>query len=104
MHGSEASAWLRYATAESPVGTLAVCTEGTSVPDEVELPAVDGEWLDLGQACVSRLVSAFLMHEGSSAPPGFVDGLRAQYVLDAILEAAAAGRWIDVANPLVETA
>jgi predicted dehydrogenase len=97
VHGSEASAWLRYATGASPVGTLAVCDESTSAPVAAELPAAeDGEWVDLGQACVTRLVSAFLVGEASSAPPGFVDGLRAQCVLDAILQAAEAGRWIDV--------
>jgi predicted dehydrogenase len=97
VHGSKASAWLHYATGESPVGTLTVCDERTSTPIAVKLPdALNGEWVDLGQACVSRLVAAFLGGK-ASAFPGFDDGLRAQCVLDAILEAAAAARWIDVA-------
>lgn len=105
VHGSRASAWLRYATGGSPVGTLTVCDEATPAPVAIELAAAPGgEWLDLGQACVTRLVSAFLRSDKSSAVPGFVDGLRAQCVLDAILEAAEAGRWIDVAYPAVGTA
>ena len=105
VHGSEASAWLRYATGETPAGTLSVCDESTSTPIAVELPdALNGEWFDLGQACVTRLVSAFLVREVSSAFPGFVDGLRAQCVLDAILQAAAAGSWIEVFYPVTGAA
>jgi hypothetical protein len=105
VHGSEASASLRYATGESPAGALAVSTEATPAPSAVELPgSVEGEWLDLGQACVGRLVSAFLAGDGPLAPPGFTDGLRAQCVLDGILDAAAAGRWIDIHYPVVGAA
>ncbi len=101
IHGSDASAWLRFATGEAPAGRLSVSDESTTAPVEVELAdARAGDWADLGQACVSRLVAAFLEPDGiTSGSPDFVDGLRAQCVVDAILEAAEHRAWVEVTYP-----
>jgi hypothetical protein len=98
VHGSQASAWLRYATGRSPVGTLEICDEDATTPTSVALPdESDVGWADLGQACVDRLVSAFLRKDALSPPASFADGLRAQCVLDAIIDASRSERWVEVA-------
>jgi len=96
VHGSEGSAWLRYATDGQPTGTLELAGEADARPVAVELHAAARAWSDLGQACVDGLVAAFL---ADGTVPGFDDGLRAQCVLDAILEAATSARWVDVSYP-----
>jgi predicted dehydrogenase len=105
IHGSEASAWLRYATGEAPRGMLSVCDETMSAPAEVEIPADRNDWSDLGQACVTRLVAAFLGEDDNvAAVPDFTDGLRAQSLVDAVHSAATARRWADVHYPTIAAA
>ena len=98
VHGSEASAWLRYGTGRSPIGTLEICAEDETTPRSLALSGQsDPGWTDLGQACVDRLVAAFLGKDARPAPASFADGLRAQCVLDAVIEASRGERWVEVA-------
>ena len=97
-HGSKASAWLRYATGGSPIGTVEICDENATTPEPVELVGqADAGWTDLGQACVDRLVSAFMAVDPPNPPASFADGLQTQCVLDAVIEAAADEHWVEVA-------
>jgi predicted dehydrogenase len=105
VHGSKASARLRYATDERPTGTVAVFDEDADSAAQFELPGVAGiNWVDLGQACVTRIVESFLAGDAASAPPTFDDGLRAQCALDAIIEAARSTAWVEVSYPSASAA
>ncbi len=101
VHGSAASAWLRFATGDGAgaMGQLMFCDETMRSPGVLEVVDEGGEdWADLGQACVSRLVAGFLGRDGGQfASPEFVDGLRAQCVADATLAASESRSWVDVA-------
>jgi predicted dehydrogenase len=98
VHGSKASAWLRYATRGSPVGTVEICDEDATLPVPIELPGqTDAAWMDLGQACVDRLVASFMATDAPAPPASFADGLQAQCVLDAVIEAATGEHWVEVA-------
>ena len=97
VHGSAGSAWLRFATGERTLGQLAVCDETMARPSTITLDEPNAaEWADMGQACVSRLVAEFL---DTRQGPDFVDGLRAQCVLDATLAASQNRCWIDIVYP-----
>jgi predicted dehydrogenase len=66
---------------------------------EIEVPAVDGDTVEIiGGATVAPLVAHFLQAIESREPasPSFEDGLRAQAVLEAAMEAASSRRWVDV--------
>ena len=64
----------------------------------MELPGqADAGWTDLGQACVDRLVSAFMAVDPPDPPASFADGLQTQCVLDAVIEASTGERWVEVA-------
>jgi predicted dehydrogenase len=59
----------------------------------------DGDALDIvGRATIAPLVARFLesIRSGVTASPSFADGVRAQMVLDAVLESAARRAWVDV--------
>lgn len=69
-------------------------------PVEVEAgPPLTGDQLDvIGRATIAPLVGRFLdaIDRGGPAAPSFEDGSRAQAVLDAALESARRGAWVDV--------
>jgi len=52
----------------------------------------------IGKATIAPLVKRFLgaVRKGVSPSPSFEDGLRAQHVLDAILESQRTGAWVTV--------
>jgi predicted dehydrogenase len=61
--------------------------------------AGEGDQLEVtGKATIGPLVKRFLaaIRKGESASPSFEDGLRAQEVLDAVLESLASGTWARV--------
>lgn len=73
--------------------------EPVKVPAGLPRSAGEGDVLEvLGKATIVPLVKRFLagIRKGQSPSPSFEDGLRAQTVLDATLESAARGRWVDV--------
>jgi predicted dehydrogenase len=70
---------------------------------EVEVPSVDGDTVEIiGGATVAPLVAHFLqaIESRATASPSFEDGMRAQAVLDAAMEAVSSRRWVDVRTPL----
>jgi len=61
--------------------------------------AGDGDQLDVtGRALIAPLVAHLLegIRTGTTPSPSFEDGLHAQAVLDATLESAARGGWVEV--------
>lgn len=63
--------------------------------------AVTGDQLEVtGKTLIAPLVSRFLeaIRTGTPATPSFTDGMRAQAVLDAVLQSAARGGWVEVAR------
>jgi len=59
----------------------------------------DSDQLDAtGRALIAPLVADLLagIRTGTTPSPSFEDGLRAQAVLDATLESAARGGWVEV--------
>jgi predicted dehydrogenase len=106
IHASLGSARLRYASdaVDTHAGLLAY-SDNAKRPYQI-CPTIEHsteDWSDLGQACVNRLVSSFLgsvEHEPAMAPD-FVDGLRAQCVLDATLAASRSDRWEAIRYPTV---
>lgn len=94
-------------TRESPrwyEGELRASTGGglePVTPRTPPAPAGDGDPLDVtGRALIAPLVKHFLdgIRTGTTPSPSFADGLRAQAVLDAVLESAAHGGWVEVAH------
>jgi predicted dehydrogenase len=62
-------------------------------------PTVEGDPMDqIGRATIAPLVARLLegIKTGQTPSPSLEDGMRAQAVLDAIAEASARGRWVDV--------
>jgi predicted dehydrogenase len=62
--------------------------------------AGEGEPMDvIGKVTIAPLVARFLdaIRTGGAAEPSFRDGVRAQAVLDAVLEASERGDWVEVA-------
>lgn len=59
----------------------------------------------MGKTTVAPLVKRFLaaIPRGESPSPSFEDGLRAQAVLDAVLESAARGGWVAVKTPSLDS-
>ena len=63
--------------------------------------AGDGDAMEsVGKATIAPLVKRLLaaIRKGESASPSFEDGLRAQAVLDAVLESERRGDWVTVAG------
>jgi predicted dehydrogenase len=61
--------------------------------------ATDGDQLEVtGKTTIGPLVRRFLaaIDKGEGASPSFEDGLRAQEVLDAVLESISSGGWARV--------
>ena len=56
----------------------------------------------IGKTTIAPLVKRFLaaIRKGEPASPTLEDGLRAQAVLDAVLEAETGGGWVDVKDPM----
>ena len=54
----------------------------------------------VGKATIAPLVKRLLaaIRKGESASPSFEDGMRAQAVLDAVLESERRGGWVTVAG------
>jgi predicted dehydrogenase len=52
----------------------------------------------IGKATIGPLIGRFLdaIRTGTPAEPSFLDGVRAQAVLDAVLAASARGGWVEV--------
>jgi len=64
-------------------------------------PVRDGDPLDVtGKVLIAPLVKHFVdgIRTGTTPSPSFADGLRAQAVLDAVLESASHGGWVEVAH------
>ncbi|HEY1310455.1 MAG TPA: Gfo/Idh/MocA family oxidoreductase, partial [Pseudolabrys sp.] len=61
---------------------------------------VDAQYPDGRIAPVSRLVKLFLdaIENGGTPKPGFAEGYRVQYLIDAARRAHTQGQWIDVEN------
>ena len=75
----------------------------TPVTPRTPLPTVaaDGDPLDVtGRTLIAPLVGRLLegIRTGTTPSPSLADGMRAQAVLDATLEAAARGAWVEVAR------
>lgn len=71
------------------------------VPAVVPRSAGDGDAMEsVGKATIAPLVKRLLaaIRKGESASPSFEDGLRAQAVLDAVLESERRGDWVTVAG------
>ena len=73
---------------------------GSFQPVPVKAPAIDGgDQMDvLGKATIAPLVARMLesIRAGAPASPSLADGLRAQIVLDAVLQSIARRGWTDV--------
>jgi predicted dehydrogenase len=78
----------------------AVASGGSFQPVPVEAPAIDGnDQMDvLGKATIAPLVARMLesIRTGAPASPSLADGLRAQIVLDAVLQSIARRGWTDL--------
>jgi predicted dehydrogenase len=65
-------------------------------------PALDGSGTDafdvVGKTTIAPLVARFLegIRSGVTPSPSFEDGVQAQAVLDAVLESASRGVWVEV--------
>ncbi|MBI2555500.1 MAG: Gfo/Idh/MocA family oxidoreductase [Candidatus Rokubacteria bacterium] len=73
--------------------------EPVKVPATVPRSVGEGDQLEVtGKATIGPLVKRFLagIRKGETPSPSFEDGLRAQAVLDAVLESASRGGWVDV--------
>jgi predicted dehydrogenase len=79
---------------------LAAASGGAFQPVAIDAPAVEGgDQMDvLGKATIAPLVAQMLraIGGGETAAPSLADGLRAQVVLDAVLESVARRAWVDV--------
>ncbi len=73
--------------------------EPVKVPAGVPRSAGEGDQLEVvGKATVAPLVKRFLagIRKREKPSPSFDDGMRAQAVLDAVVESASRGGWVDV--------
>jgi predicted dehydrogenase len=86
-------------------GTLAASEGGAPlrpVPPREAAPLPPGDDADpldiVGRATIAPLVARFLdgIERGVTGSPSFDDGVRAQAVLDAVIESASHRRWVDV--------
>jgi predicted dehydrogenase len=93
-------------------GTLLVSEGGAGLRPvaPIEAPALapgdDTDPLDIvGRATIAPLVARFLesIRTGATTSPSFADGVRAQMVLDAVLESAARRAWVDLPEPASPT-
>ena len=78
----------------------AAAFEPVKVPAGLPRSAGEGDQLEVtGKATIAPLVKRFLagIRKGEKPSPSFEDGMRAQAVLDAVLESASRGAWVDVA-------
>jgi predicted dehydrogenase len=81
--------------AASGRGTL----ERIKVPSGLPRSAGEGDQIEVvGKATIGPLVRDFLraIRKGESPSPSFEDGMRAQAALDAVLESASRGGWVEV--------
>jgi predicted dehydrogenase len=80
---------------------LAASPGGGFQPVTVDAPSVDGgDQMDvLGKATIGPLVARMLaaMRDAGTPTPSLIDGLRAQAVLDAVVDSVARHAWVDVA-------
>ncbi len=55
----------------------------------------------IGKATIGPLVKRFLagIRKGERPSPSFEDGVRAQAVLDAVLQSIASGTWVSIPEP-----
>ena len=91
-------------TRENPrwyAGELLAASPGRSFqPVPVDAPTIEGgDQMDvLGKATIGPLVARMLdaIRSGAPASPSLADGLRAQVVLDAVLESVSRRAWVDV--------
>jgi predicted dehydrogenase len=76
-----------------------ISLQTASVAEDIAPAAVDSRI-----APVSRLVGRFIdaCTDGQAAAPGFAEGYRVQYLIDAALRAHESGRWIDLPAAEVE--
>lgn len=73
--------------------------EPVRVPPGLARSAGEGDQIEVtGKATIGPLVKRFLaaIRRGEAASPSFEDGLRAQAVLDAVLESASQRAWVEV--------
>ncbi|MFZ1058292.1 MAG: Gfo/Idh/MocA family oxidoreductase, partial [Candidatus Rokuibacteriota bacterium] len=77
----------------------AAAFEPVRAPAGLPRSAGEGDQLEVtGKATIAPLVKRFLagIRKGEKPSPSFEDGMRAQAVLDAVLESASRGAWVDV--------
>src|SRR2546426_9578993 len=90
----------RWWEGELRAGAGAALTPVTPRPPPPTV-AADGDPLDVtGRTLIAPLVGRLLegIRTGTTPSPSLADGMRAQAVLDATLEAAARGAWVEVAR------
>jgi predicted dehydrogenase len=93
----EGKRWYRGELAAASTGTLEPVRVATGLPRT----AGEGDQMEVvGKATIAPLVKRFLagIRKGESPLPSFEDGLRAQAVLDAVLQSSTQGGWVTVAG------
>jgi predicted dehydrogenase len=95
LHASGGSVTVQLET-DVPSMRLRVMRRGDAGPQDIELPDPHGR--DLAFTAYDLIARELLeaIRSGRDAEPGFVDGLRAQVVIDAALTSAASREWVAV--------
>lgn len=92
----------RWYTGELRAASASTGLEPVKVPSGLPRSAGEGDQLEItGKATIALLVRRLLagIRKGENPSPSFEDGMRAQAVLDAVLESASRGGWVEVDRP-----
>jgi predicted dehydrogenase len=107
LYGEDGTLVLSNPTADYFRGfELKLARDGDDALKSVSIEDTDEDpYSDSRAAAVRRLVRRFLdaCENGSSPPPGVLDGYRVQCLIDAARCAHATGHWTDVAPPIAAT-
>ena len=107
LYGEDGTLVLSNPTADYFRGfELKLARHGDDALKSISIEDTDEDpYSDSRAAAVRRLVQRFLdaCENGSSPPPGVLDGYRVQCLIDAARCADATGRWTDVAPPIGAT-
>ncbi|MBI4588831.1 MAG: Gfo/Idh/MocA family oxidoreductase [Candidatus Rokubacteria bacterium] len=91
----------RWYTGELRAASGSTGFEPVKVPSGLPRSAGEGDQLEVtGKTTIAPLIKRFLagIRKGETPSPSFEDGRRAQAVLDAVLESASRGGWVEVAQ------